>query len=332
MKRMLPLLVALSAPADAVSDMRGANFLQSARIPWASEAGTASLARLRATGANWVALVPFFAQSNPAACDIALAPHYDLEALRALIRSARNLGFRVALKPQMLVPGGWAGEIGPRDEAGWACWFDAYARAMQAMARLAREEGVDMLVAGTELKRAETRPEWRALIAGLRDAYPGTMSWVFHAPEDVDRFPALDLLDSVGLSLYPPLGRSAAEAYRNTAWQRLSLKRLARTLPRPLWIAEIGIPSRADAGEAPWAWGERVAGRSEPDARFQAQALYAWLEALRGSWHQGVMIWNWMSDPDAGGPIDADYTPQNKPAEDVLRCAWTRADMTECAP
>ena len=238
----------------------------------------------------------------------------------------------MALKPQILVPGAWAGEIAPGDEAGWACWFNAYAQALWPLARLAGEENVDLLVVGTELKKTVTRPEWSGLIADLHGFYPGPLTWVFHAPEDIEAFSALSQLDSVGLSLYPPVGQAPAEIYRNTAWQRLSLKRLARTLPKPLWIGEVGIPSRAGAGWAPWVWAERAAGSPAADPQFQAQALYAWLEALQGDWHQGVMLWNWMSDPDAGGPRDADYTPQNKPAEQVLRCAWADDDMTECAP
>ena len=37
------------------------------------------------------------------------------------------------------------------------------------------------------------------------------------------------------------------------------------------------------------------------------------------SWWRGVFWWNWEPNPSAGGARDADYTANNKPAEDVLR-------------
>ena len=37
------------------------------------------------------------------------------------------------------------------------------------------------------------------------------------------------------------------------------------------------------------------------------------------------MIWRWFTDPNAGGLTDTDFTVQGKPAEHVLRCAWTQS-------
>jgi hypothetical protein len=32
-----------------------------------------------------------------------------------------------------------------------------------------------------------------------------------------------------------------------------------------------------------------------------------------------MFIWNWLAHPDQGGQEDGDYTPHNKPAEEILR-------------
>lgn len=323
------LLLHASWPAWS---MEGANFLQSGFAPWGSRAAAHSLANLRGLGADWVALVPFLAQSQEDSCDITLDAHYDLESLRSVIRQARTLGFRVAVKPQFLVPGKWAGDIAALDEAGWQCWFDAYREALLPMARLAQTERVELFVAGTELKGTEMRSEWRALLRALRREFKGRVSYVFHAPEDARRFSALQYLDWIGLSLYPPLGNTAAEASRAIAWHQRNLRRWAASMPKPVWFAEVGVPSRARAGEAPWQWNERTAGPRVPDMDYQASALALWLEALAGDWNEGVMIWNWMSHPFAGGLRDTDFTPQNKPAEVVLRCFWRQRKTTECIP
>ena len=42
------------------------------------------------------------------------------------------------------------------------------------------------------------------------------------------------------------------------------------------------------------------------------------------SWLGGVYWWSWSSFPDDGGSDDDDYTPRNKPAEDVLRKYYGR--------
>ena len=59
--------------------------------------------------------------------------------------------------------------------------------------------------------------------------------------------------------------------------------------------------------------------------RLQAEVLGEWLRALDRPAVHGVLVWRWLSDPNAGGPKDTDFTVQGKPAEDVLRCVWSGA-------
>jgi hypothetical protein len=56
----------------------------------------------------------------------------------------------------------------------------------------------------------------------------------------------------------------------------------------------------------------------------QAAVIGDWLAALDRPAIRGVLIWNWLTDPAAGGQSDADFTVQSKPAERILFCAWTR--------
>jgi len=64
------------------------------------------------------------------------------------------------------------------------------------------------------------------------------------------------------------------------------------------------------------------------DLDVQANFYEAACRAVSGlSWLRGVYWWQWMPDPDDGGPDDTGYSPHGKPAEDVLetwyRRAWT---------
>jgi hypothetical protein len=63
---------------------------------------------------------------------------------------------------------------------------------------------------------------------------------------------------------------------------------------------------------------------SPVDLQLQAEVLADWLAALDRPSIHGVLIWRWLSDPEAGGPGDTDFTVQGKPAELVLSCAWAK--------
>jgi hypothetical protein len=85
------------------------------------------------------------------------------------------------------------------------------------------------------------------------------------------------------------------------------------------------LRSAMGAAAKPWESAEERA--ATPDPALQAAVIADWLTALDRPAVSGILIWNWFTDPDSGGPTDTDFTVQGKPAEEVLRCAW----MRECA-
>ncbi|NOX45222.1 MAG: glycoside hydrolase, partial [Caldiserica bacterium] len=80
---------------------------------------------------------------------------------------------------------------------------------------------------------------------------------------------------------------------------------------------EVGYRSLDGALRAPW---DRTS-VGEPDPGEQALGYRAFFEAVWGKhpWFAGAFFWRWELEPTAGGPGDTGYTPQNKPAEGVLR-------------
>jgi hypothetical protein len=98
---------------------------------------------------------------------------------------------------------------------------------------------------------------------------------------------------------------------------------LATIEGKPILIGEIGLRSAQGAAAKPWeSPEERVAA---PDPTLQAAVLADWLEVLNRPTISGVLIWRWLTDPDAGGVADTDFTVQGKPAEQVLLCSWTHS-------
>jgi hypothetical protein len=89
-------------------------------------------------------------------------------------------------------------------------------------------------------------------------------------------------------------------------------------------VGELGLRSARGAAAKPWESAEERAASADP--LLQAEVLSDWLGILDRPAIHGVLIWRWFTDPSAGGLADTDFTVQGKPAERVLRCAWT----TEC--
>jgi hypothetical protein len=318
-------LLIWSSAASSGQRLDGLNVIMAPGHPFGSASAHHSLVNARRLGATTVAIVPFLWQPTPASPDLIRGDDMPDALLRAAIRDARGLGFKVVVKPQVWIPESWAGAVAMDDDEAWRRWFANYRGALERVAVAAQEEHADALAIGTELSKTTARPEWRDLIAGVRSIFSGTLLYVAHNAEETEAVPFWDQLDLVGVSLYPPLGPDDDRAGRRRTMRAVAdeLDALAARTGKSVLVGEIGLRSARGAAAKPW---ESVEERiSPPDPQLQAAVLADWLDALDRPAIRGVLIWRWLSDPDAGGPADSDFTVQGKPAERVLLCAWTRA-------
>lgn len=311
-------------PAPKIEQMRGVNLLQSHNVAFDAPQNVNNMKALRLLGANTVAIIPFIRQSTTRACDLLIDADYPNQRLKKTIEIIHAEGMRVVLKPQIFVSGSWAGEIEPVSEAGWACWFKAYRQIMIDYADIANQTGVDMLVVGTELKKTELRPEWKSLITELRSRYSGQLSYVGNSVSNVMRFSGFEMLDSVAISFYHSMEGVQSKQEMRASMRDVadSMKWFVKQFNIPFWIAEVGITSRVGALKNPWVWADSLPSTTIPDTNLQAEVLDGWLSAFSGDWHKGILIWNWYSDPKAGGIKDIDFTIQNKPALKRVSCHW----------
>jgi hypothetical protein len=313
---LLLLLMAGCAPVQ----MKGVNLLQSRGVALDDLQNVANMQHLKSLGANTIAFVPFVRQKNAESCELSPDPDYPAARLIRAIDLAHQAGFKVILKPQLLVEGSWAGEVASTTELGWQCWFSSYLSHLTEFATIAKDSHADMLVIGTELHKTEHRTEWVGLVKALRNIYHGHLSYVAHDVEDLADFSALEMVDSVAVTYYPKLSPTGVrEQMKSLSAQ---VKTAAKMLNKPFWFAEIGITSRAGALADPWLWPEQTGAGVVADPVLQADVLDGWLAELAGDWHQGILIWNWYSDARAGGVSDTDFTIQNKPAEMSVSCHW----------
>jgi hypothetical protein len=235
--------------------------------------------------------------------------------LRLGIREAHALGLKVMVKPHVWVEGSWAGSVEPAAAEDWRAWFERYRDALVPMARLAAEEGAEALSIGTELEKTTQRPEWNDIIAAVRTAFPGLLTYSAHNVEEAEAVPFWPQLDAIGVTLYPKLGEDADRDGRRVVMRAAAdrLDALGQRERKPVFVTEIGLRSARGAARKPWESAEERA--AEPDAMPQADVLADWLDVLDRPSIAGVLVWRWFTDPKAGGPADTDFTVQGKPAE-----------------
>ncbi|MGN7982707.1 glycoside hydrolase family 113 [Burkholderia sp. 22313] len=302
----------------------GFNLIQDRQAPFGSAQAFESMSRMRRTGANTVALVPFLWQRKPGAPDIARGDDMSDEQLAQGIRAAHRLGLTVIVKPQVWVPGTWAGAVRMDTEADWGMWFARYARALTGLAVVAAREHAEGFVIGTELDETTAHPEWLALIADVRAVFHGEVSYVAHNVDGAEQVPFWQRLDAIGVTLYPSLvaDDKPAEWVRVMQETSMRLQSLSRRAGRPVFVAEFGLRSASGAAVKPWESAEeRVA---SVDEALQADVLRGWLDVLKAPAVQTALIWRWISAPGSGGHADTDFTVQGKLSEGMLSSRWAR--------
>ncbi|GAV19780.1 hypothetical protein MMIC_P0738 [Mariprofundus micogutta] len=323
---MVSLLVIGCAGDGLKNDrmLRGFNALQHKNVAWDDARAQKSVKKLAAMGSNAVVFIPFLEQKSASSLEISKSAAVTDAQLRAAVRHAKKYGLKVTIKPQILIPGSWAGAIKHKDEHSWQAWFDSYSKRIIEHARFAAELRVDSFVIGTELSQAARHVPWPRLIRQLRDILPKPiiLTYAAHNIDGLKAFPYWQDLDAVALTLYPSLGDSGSkEEMKLHIDQTVEELRLAvAEINLPLWVLEIGMPSAAGASARPWEWHNLKS--AKVDLSLQKNALDLWLRSLDQAWVNGVFVWAWYSDIGAGGAQDADYTPQNKPAEKMIRRYW----------
>ncbi len=328
----LALLVAARPAAPALPFLRGVCWEAAGRVDGAA------LDPLVRDHAGWISQTPFGWERDPGKPPIVLATgHHEAfwgesdEGIAETTRMAHARGIRVLLAPHVWTHGGWTGVIAMKSEEDWARWFASYRTFILHYADLARACGIEALAVGMELGGTTGRErEWREVIAEVRRHYGGRLVYGANWAEDLGHVRFWDALDWIGVQAYYPLSdrREPGVAELTAAWRKplADLESISRRWGKPVVFTEVGYHSLDTAASRPWVWD--LEGSCSPVT--QARCYEALFRALEGAPAvRGVFVWKW--NPyyaQSGGPDDTEYTPQRKPAEEVLRRAFTRIERT----
>ena len=231
------------------------------------------------------------------------------------------------LKPQVwLRHGTYTGELDFETTREWAKWEDCYAKYILHFAQLADSLNVEIFCIGTELKTSvEKRPEyWNNLIQKVRDVYHGKLTYAANW-DDYDDVPFWSEIDYVGIDAYFPLSANKHPDLRElkSKWNDWigEIKSNVTAFGKPVLFTEAGYRSAEYACKEPWVV-ERAAKTSTETQKQAYQALFetVWQE----DWMAGMFLWKWFANDDRITQDNNDFSPQNKPAEEVISDYYAR--------
>jgi hypothetical protein len=283
---------------------------------------------IRQINAEWVSIVPY-AFSRGHVPEVT----YDhdrqwwgerSEGTISLISKAQAAGLKTMIKPHVWVRGdGWPGDFDLETEEEWKAWESSYADYILANARIADSLNADMLCIGTEYRQAvKKRPAfWSQLIKDCREVYSGQLTYAANW-DNYENVSFWGELDYIGVDAYFPVcdRQTPMMSTLKAGWQpvKSDLKSLSEKYQRPVIFTEYGYRSVDYAAAGHWELGQEDMTLNLEGQAVCYQALYEefWTEP----WFGGGFLWKWHPNPaSSGGHVNLRYTPQNKPAMEVIR-------------
>ena len=332
----LPLQTVSADPAPQMPPMKGMTV-----NAWSAEAYNStdfdqSITNLANLNTTWVTLTVFWFMDTPS--DNMIRQRLELysasdSSLLHAIEKAHQLNMKVVLKPMVdVADGSWRGTIAPTD---WTLWFQNYREFINYYANLSQINNVEMFTVGTELRSSQSRTtEWRNVITEVRTRFFGNITyaanWDSYGTSSIGFW---DALDYVGVDAYFPLTESYSPsvAQLKNAWSSCARSGyIGRNWTNEIYttylqtgkqviFTEIGYTSQDGTNREPYNWNPS----GILDLQEQADCYKAAIESFAGrNWFLGWFWWTWETNPNAGGPTDKDYTPQNKPAQDILNQSY----------
>jgi hypothetical protein len=280
-------------------------------------------------GANSVLLVTHLWQTHAGTADLRFDDTRSptLADVGQLCAYARGRGLRTVLMPVVLLTNPrnteWRGRINPNP--GWDLWFERYTEFLVRHATIADQYGVDLLMIGSELIKAEKHTDpWRRLIAEVRRHYSGPLgysaNWDHYSTAKIGFWSDLDY---VGMTSYYTLAAGPRPSLDEvmSRWEapKQRILKFHDEVRLPIIFTEVGWCSQEGAASEPWNYYHNP--KPTPEALREQATCY---EAFMNTWRDvpfvtGTLWWEWSDGP--GGPTDTGYTPKGKPAEKLLR-AW----------
>ena len=200
---------------------------------------------------------------------------------------------------------------------------DSYAAFILTYAKTAQKLKVDIFCIGTELERfIDKRPAyWVLLIKEIRLIYKGKLTYAANWNE-FNKTSFWSHLDFIGIDAYFPVSDSKTPSLEQClkGWEphKKIVKTMSGIYKKPILFTEFGYRSVDYSGKEPWRSDRSM---NQVNLEAQANTTKALFETFwREEWFAGGFVWKWFHNHEkAGGEFNSRFTPQNKPAEIVIK-------------
>lgn len=323
-------------PRETIGFQKGMGYVTWSQEGYLSEGSDESLEAVKNLGTDYVSVLITWYQTNSWSGDIQRTAKTPTdEAVVHVIKKAHELGMKVMLKLHLDLidksDGSWRGEIGCLKEADWDKWFKDYENYIMHYVNIANKEKAELICVGTELSNSATVKGymWEALIKRVKSKYKGLLTYAAHWDRYQDiRF--WDQLDYVGINAYFPLSEelSPTEEELIQGWTKwlTEIEEFQKVVNKPIIFPEAGCNSADGAAIRPW---EHVP-QSEVNIKLQEDYYKALLKTFWDKeWFYGLYWWYWGTNVNMGGKYNRGFSPQNKPAEDVIKKWYAKSVRRE---
>lgn len=283
---------------------------------------------------NFVSLMPFgfIRDLNTPKISFNSNRQWFGETEKGLIQYANEFHkhrIKIMIKPQIWV---WRGEftglIEMKSEENWKILEDSYQDFILTYAKTAAVMNADILCIGTELEKfVIKRPYfWQNLIKKIKTIYKGKLTYAANWDE-YKKLTFWSELDFIGIDAYFPLADKQTPTVSDfeQGWQvhKSEIKRIQKKFQKQILFTEYGYRSVHFNGKQPW----KV---DEFEGNVNLQAQQNGLQAIHNQfwkedWFAGGFVWKWFHKHEkVGGEKNNRFTPQNKPAEKLLKKLYSK--------
>lgn len=246
------------------------------------------------------------------------------EGVKQYITELRKQNIKIMLKPQIWVwRGEFTGYIEMKNEADWKLLEDSYSSFILEYATLAEDVQAEVFCIGTELEKfIENRPAfWNTLIKKIKSKYKGKLTYAANWDE-FKRTPFWSQLDYIGIDAYFPVSDNktptVADCLQGWKSHKPIVQNISQKYNKPVLFTEFGYRSVDYTGKEPW---KSDSSMNQVNLEAQTNATQALFETFwKEDWFAGGFIWKWFHNHEnVGGETNARFTPQNKPAEQLIK-------------
>ncbi|MFK5974129.1 MAG: glycoside hydrolase [Flavobacteriaceae bacterium] len=317
-------LLQLSCASQVKEKMNGVSFVASRE-----EVAQKNIQEVLNVHANYAAVMPLGFMRNINSPEII----FDTErqwfgetskGAEQYIALLQKNGIKVMLKPQIWIRhGAFTGTLEMNSSEDWNALEASYEKFILAYAELAARTKIVLFCIGTELEQfVKNRPlYWKDLIKKIRKVYKGELTYA----ANWDEYPRISFweeLDYIGIDAYFPLSQEQTPSVEQLkiGWQKwkTEIESLSKEKNKSIVFTEYGYRSMDFTAKKPWLV-DRI--DKKVNLKGQVNAKKAIFEEFwKEDWFAGGYVWKWFVHHDrAGGSADNRFTPQNKPAQEVIK-------------